>query len=704
MKIIRENYRDTMAAKKGMALAMLMLNVLLLSLCSTSIYAANITNSKPGCQPKCGNVTLMYPFGIGDGCYLDKEFELTCNYTYTSTLQPVLVASGMLVQDISLEQVYVGHWNALTCYSENKTSGNLTRSLTGGPFTLSSAHNKLTAIGCDIYAYVTDADSRNQTSGCVSLCQDGNSYRDSGACSGFGCCQTAIPAGMKSFEVGMVSINTNSKGWAAQGGYCSAAIIEEGLKVDVGMDIFEGSLNYSQRSGLDWAIGNETCKHGSWKNICHENSSCIDSPYGRGYRCICSSGYEGNPYLLNGCQDINECKGVHGCEVGSICINRHGGHYCAYPIGKKRSPMVAVSIGLGGGILLLLFLAFAFWFNGKLKKRRALQRKQEFFKQNGGLLLQQQISSGERNVEKTKIFVSEELEKATDNFNENRVLGRGGSGTVYKGMLPDGRIVAIKKSKLVDETQIGQFINELVILSEISHKNIVKVMGCCLETEVPLLVYEFISRGTLSEHLHGENLISSISWEDRLRICKEIAGALSYLHSSLSTPIFHRDIKSSNILLDENFKAKVSDFGISRSVPDEQTHLSTLVQGTFGYLDPEYFHSGQFTEKSDVYGFGVVLVELLTGQKPISSTRSEEEANLAMHFISSVKEDRVLQILETRIANEARKEEIQIVASLAKKCLKLVGKKRPTMKEVLIQLENLRVFQHQESLSLLTEE
>ncbi|KAF6174252.1 hypothetical protein GIB67_033784 [Kingdonia uniflora] len=205
------------------------------------------------------------------------------------------------------------------------------------------------------------------------------------------------------------------------------------------------------------------------------------------------------------------------------------------------------------------------------------------------------------------------------------------------------------------------------------------------------------------EHLHGENLISSISWEDRLRICKEIAGALAYLHSSLCTPIFHRDIKARNILLDENFKAKVSDFGISRSVPYEQTHLSTLVQGTFGYLDPEYFRSGQFTEKSDVYGFGVVLVELLTGQKPISNTRSEEEANLVMHFISSVKEDRVLEILETRIANEARTEEIQIVASLAKKCLKLVGRKRPTMTQVLIQLENLRVFQHQESLRLLTE-
>ncbi|KAF6169673.1 hypothetical protein GIB67_004065 [Kingdonia uniflora] len=442
------------------------------------------------------------------------------------------------------------------------------------------------------------------------------------------------------------------KKWGTE--HCSIAILDEGLKVQTGIDVFEYSLNYSTRAVLNWAIDqyNTSCdiaKRDVTNFACKENSLRIDNKNGYlGYLCECSPGYEGNPYLPNGCQDINECDDPNRCEKGFICTNHEGGFNCSYQISKtnKGPPMVIVFTSLGGGILLLLFLAIAFWFYGKLIKRRALKRKQEFFKQNGGLLLQQQISSGESNVEKTKIFVSEELEKATDNFNENRVLGRGGSGTVYKGMLPDGRIVAIKKSKLVDETQIGKFINELVILSEINHKNIVKVMGCCLETELPLLVYEFVSLGTLSEHLHGENLISSISWEDRLRIMKEIAGELAYLHSSLSTPISHRDIKSSNILLDENFKAKVSDFGISRSVPDQQTHLSTLVQGTFGYLDPEYFHSGQFTEKSDVYGFGVVLVELLTGQKPISSTRSEEEANLAMHFISYV----ILQILETLIA------------------------------------------------------
>ncbi|PIA35626.1 hypothetical protein AQUCO_03500172v1 [Aquilegia coerulea] len=339
---------------------------------------------------------------------------------------------------------------------------------------------------------------------------------------------------------------------------------------------------------------------------------------------------------------------------------------------------------------ILVLLAVGFWLFKKLRKRKQIKLKEKYFKKNGGLLLEQQVSSGEGTVKKTKIFVQEELKKATDNFSKSRILGKGGSGAVYKGMLTDGRIVAIKKSKIVDESQTGQFINELVILSQINHRHVVKLLGCCLETEVPLLVYEYISNGTLSEHVHDDTLKSSISWEHRLRISLEIAGALSYLHSSASTPIFHRDIKSSNILLDESYKATVSDFGISRSVPIEATHLTTLVQGTFGYLDPEYFHSGQFTDKSDVYSFGVVLVELLTGQKPISFSRSEEEKNLAMHFISSIKQDRLHEILETLVLNEAGKEEIFVVAKLAKRCLKLLGKKRPTMKEVTVELEGLR--------------
>ncbi|MBA0664397.1 hypothetical protein Goklo_004410, partial [Gossypium klotzschianum] len=176
----------------------------------------------------------------------------------------------------------------------------------------------------------------------------------------------------------------------------------------------------------------------------------------------------------------------------------------------------------------------------------------------------------------------------------------------------------------------------------------------------------------------------------RLRIAIEIANAVFYLHSAASVPIYHRDIKSSNILLDDKYKAKVSDFGTSRSIALEQTHLTTRVQGTFGYMDPEYFRSSQFTEKSDVYSFGVVLVELLTGQKPIPTKQSEEVRGLVSLFLLSMQGNSLFDILDSRVVNDGPEKEIIEVAKLAKRCLNLNGKKRPTMKQVAVELELIK--------------
>ncbi|KAJ1414373.1 Serine-threonine/tyrosine-protein kinase, catalytic domain [Sesbania bispinosa] len=316
------------------------------------------------------------------------------------------------------------------------------------------------------------------------------------------------------------------------------------------------------------------------------------------------------------------------------------------------------------------------------------KRKEKFFKRNGGLLLEQRLSSGEISVDKVKHFSLKELEKATDYFNINRVLGKGGQGTVYKGMLVDGKIVAVKKFKV--QGKVEEFINEFVILSQINHRNVVKLLGCCLETEIPLLVYEFIPNGNLYEYLHEQNDDLPMTWDMRLRIATEVAGALFYLHSAASLPIYHRDIKSTNILLDGKYRAKVADFGTSRMVSIEATHLTTIVQGTFGYLDPEYFHTSQFTEKSDVYSFGVVIVELLTGQKPISSLRPEEAKSLAAYFVLFMEENRLFDIIDERVTKEGEKEHVITIANLACRCLELNGKKRPAMKEVTLQLEGIR--------------
>ncbi|KAL6198578.1 hypothetical protein ACLB2K_028367 [Fragaria x ananassa] len=288
----------------------------------------------------------------------------------------------------------------------------------------------------------------------------------------------------------------------------------------------------------------------------------------------------------------------------------------------------------------------------------------------------------------TKIFTIEELKKATNNFHDTEKIGEGGYGFVYKGTLPDNKEVAIKMSKSdAPMTQSNQFINEVVVLSQINHRNVVRLLGCCLETKTPLLVYEFVNNGTLYEHIHKKNGKGPLSFALRMKIAAETSGSLAYLHYSTSMQIVHRDVKATNILLDDNFTAKVSDFGASKLVPEDQNQLCTLVQGTLGYLDPEYLQSHTLTEKSDVYSFGVVLVELITSQVAISHQKPEAERNLANSFLMSVEDNNLDQIIDLEIIKEGSIDIAEQVAHLAKRCLSFKGGDRPTMKEVATELE-----------------
>uniref|UniRef100_A0A6N2LN57 Protein kinase domain-containing protein n=1 Tax=Salix viminalis TaxID=40686 RepID=A0A6N2LN57_SALVM len=226
--------------------------------------------------------------------------------------------------------------------------------------------------------------------------------------------------------------------------------------------------------------------------------------------------------------------------------------------------------------------------------------------------------------------------------------------------------------------------------AKMNHKNVVKLLGCLLETKVPLLVYELISNGTLFKHIHDKRSQVLASWSNRLRIASEIALALNYLHSLADPPIIHGDVKSVNILLDNKYTAKIADFGASVLISPGQTNIfAEKIQGTLGYLDPEYLMTGILTVQSDVYSLGGVLVELLTGKSQNSISSSGEKRNIIQHFISALGTENLFKILDFQAADEGEMDEIEVVAELAKTCLNSMGVNRPTMKQVSIELAKL---------------
>ncbi|KAK2969412.1 hypothetical protein RJ640_020355 [Escallonia rubra] len=388
-----------------------------------------------------------------------------------------------------------------------------------------------------------------------------------------------------------------------------------------------------------------------------------------GYRCRCLEGFVGDGYRESlGCR-----KESSRCSAPKYLSGHCGG-----------TTRVGVLIGgVAAGACLMISVAMMCCFIRRRSHLRTRNRTRRRLCEATGISI--------------PIYPYEEMEKATMNFSDKRRLGTGAYGTVYSGKLPNDEWVAIKRMiHRSDTDNIEQVMNEIKLLSSVSHQNLVRLLGCSIENGEQILVFEFMPNGTLSQHLQRERG-NGLAWPVRLTIATETAQAIAYLHSAINPPIYHRDIKSSNILLDYNYKSKVADFGLSRLGMVESSHISTAPQGTPGYLDPQYHQTFHLSDKSDVYSFGVVLVEIITALKAVDFLRPQNDVNLASLAVDRIGKgclDKIIDPFLMPRQDDWTFSSLHKVAELAFRCLAFHSDMRPSMVEVAAELEQIRLSKY----------
>ncbi|CAL0316409.1 unnamed protein product [Lupinus luteus] len=388
----------------------------------------------------------------------------------------------------------------------------------------------------------------------------------------------------------------------------------------------------------------------------------------------------------------DECAKCYYVKRGQCHLDSSQKFSCINATEKKGSRLkVKLGIGLGVGVLGILIIGLSVILI--LYKRKHAASGEDFHSRNSysDSPSNLHLESGGVYFE-VPIFSYKDLKEATNNFDHTKEIGDGGFGTVYYGKLRDGREVAVKRLYEHNCRRVEQFMNEVQILTRLRHTNLVSLYGCTSKhSHELLLVYEYISNGTVACHLHGGLAKPGLlPWSIRMKIAIETAAALAYLHAS---DIIHRDVKTNNILLTKNFCVKVADFGLSRQFPTHVTHVSTAPQGTPGYVDPEYHQCYQLTSKSDVYSFGVVLIELISSKPAVDINRSKEEINLSNLAIKKIQESAISELVDPSLCfasdNEVKRK-IVSVAELAFQCLQSDKEFRPSMDEVLNELTKIQ--------------
>jgi len=684
-----------------------LLRALLLAAAASTIQCLTLTSTlSPECPKICGGVDIPYPFGVGANCSR-KGFEISCDRSNDGAGTPVLAGTSLRVMHLSVDpaeskvMLPIG-WQCYNASDPTDTYSNWSYSETkmngDGVYRISSTHNMLVVIGCNTVGFTaserTEGGAGSNSggyyrmdyayyTGCMAYCNNSASAQD-GLCAGVGCCHVEIPAGLTD---NYFNFRENDHTGMMDYSPCDYAFLVDRTNYTFARSDLKMDTNRTMPVWLNWAIRDHTSCADAARTTAEyacksDHSSCADSVDGPGYTCKCSEGYQGNAYVRNGCSNINECERPDQYPCKGVCKDTQGSYQCSCRSGyqsddpktQRCTPKFPFVAQLTTGIILGVSVLSV----GALSAKLLIQKKimEELFKKNGGLILE--------TVESLKIFDKEEISKITNNHSD--LLGKGSFGKVYKGTLPDNTIVAVKDSIEVKGDTLEEFTKEVQIQSKMTHENILKLFGCCLQEDVPKLVYEFASRGSLRDILHDGK-------HEKLPPCKLLdiaigsAEGLRYMHSNATEAIRHGDVNPDNILLDDKLVPKIfSDFGLSR-VPNVGKDSRKIAVGSIGYMDPVLVKTGLLTQKSDVYSFGVVLLELITGKKIVY----DDNRSLVMEFRKVYeKENSGRAMFDTGIEIEEDILMLEEIGKLAIECLNEDIEDRPDMGEVAERLAILR--------------